>query len=173
MTDFPRSISQFKKTWPQFKSWLEVNGSEILAPTNDFEAARFTGAGRTVCIIYRNGKGQITSWQNGADAAWKAWKSGERWRASKRRQGKRTAHRIATLFERDGTGCFYCRCELTEETATLEHVIPLARGGTNHLSNMVLACGPCNREAGHMTVREKLEMAIKQRQCPQTSEGDF
>ena len=30
--------------------------------------------------------------------------------------------------------------------STLEHVLPLCRGGTDSLDNLVLACGPCNQE---------------------------
>ena len=38
---------------------------------------------------------------------------------------------------------------MTLETATVDHVIPLARGGSNADDNLVLACDPCNKEKGH------------------------
>jgi 5-methylcytosine-specific restriction endonuclease McrA len=44
--------------------------------------------------------------------------------------------------------CHWCRCKLTIDTATLEHIIPLARGGLDNLNNMTLACEPCNKERG-------------------------
>ena len=38
--------------------------------------------------------------------------------------------------------------ELTEETATIEHYVPLGLGGLDNRNNMVLACDPCNSERG-------------------------
>lgn len=48
------------------------------------------------------------------------------------------------VLERDGYRCVYCGA--TAQTATLEidHVIPLARGGTNDSTNLVTACRDCN-----------------------------
>lgn len=55
---------------------------------------------------------------------------------------------INRLIERDGPTCAYCGCSLTRETATRDHVIPLSKGGTSGLDNLVLSCGPCNRDKG-------------------------
>lgn len=45
--------------------------------------------------------------------------------------------------------CHWCRCDLTAETATLDHVIPLAKGGLDNANNWVLACRKCNKERGN------------------------
>ncbi|OJT01205.1 HNH endonuclease [Marinobacter nauticus] len=45
--------------------------------------------------------------------------------------------------------CHWCNCPLTAETATLEHIIPLKRGGLDHHNNMTLACEKCNHGRGH------------------------
>lgn len=34
---------------------------------------------------------------------------------------------------------------LDQRTATLDHVVPLARGGAHDPGNLVVACAPCNR----------------------------
>jgi len=44
-----------------------------------------------------------------------------------------------------GRRCVYCATELDFETATLDHVYPLAHGGVHHPGNVVLACTRCNR----------------------------
>lgn len=46
--------------------------------------------------------------------------------------------------------CHYCGTRLTPMTATVDHVTPLAKGGTNRLSNLVLACRRCNYAKGAM-----------------------
>lgn len=40
--------------------------------------------------------------------------------------------------------CKWCGCELTIHTATLDHIVPLAKGGLNQESNYCLACEGCN-----------------------------
>lgn len=41
---------------------------------------------------------------------------------------------------RDSGPCVYCAAPAT----TVDHVVPLARGGREHPANLVPACGPCN-----------------------------
>lgn len=40
--------------------------------------------------------------------------------------------------------CHWCKKPLDRYSASLEHVIPIARGGSNHKDNLKLACRPCN-----------------------------
>jgi 5-methylcytosine-specific restriction endonuclease McrA len=40
--------------------------------------------------------------------------------------------------------CAYCATGLSLETLTLDHVEPLALGGSNQTSNLVACCGQCN-----------------------------
>jgi 5-methylcytosine-specific restriction endonuclease McrA len=48
-----------------------------------------------------------------------------------------------------GNRCYYCG--KGGGNLQREHRIPLARGGDNHISNIVPACGPCNRAKGILT----------------------
>jgi len=48
------------------------------------------------------------------------------------------------VFERDAYKCRYCGKQLTRFTCTLDHVTPVAAGGTNGLDNLVTACLGCN-----------------------------
>lgn len=41
--------------------------------------------------------------------------------------------------------CVYCATPLEYARATLDHVHPLAKGGTHSPGNVVAACPPCNR----------------------------
>jgi len=62
--------------------------------------------------------------------------------ASAKRSIKRAAMRDC------GQRCVYCATCLDLESATLDHVYPVARGGPHVLGNLVSACGPCNRMKG-------------------------
>ena len=48
--------------------------------------------------------------------------------------------------------CHYrCGSMLTRDTATLDHITPQSRGGSNHHTNLVIACEPCNSRRGEMS----------------------
>lgn len=49
-----------------------------------------------------------------------------------------------------GQRCVYCAIALDQRSATIDHVVPLARGGAQDPSNLVAACGPCNRLKGDL-----------------------
>lgn len=46
--------------------------------------------------------------------------------------------------------CHWCQTPLTLETATIDHLVPLSRGGSNYLNNLVLSCRPCNAQKGSL-----------------------
>lgn len=48
--------------------------------------------------------------------------------------------------------CFYCR-ELTDEIQ-MDHVIPIKRGGTHSIGNLVPACSGCNQSKINKTITE-------------------
>jgi 5-methylcytosine-specific restriction endonuclease McrA len=55
----------------------------------------------------------------------------------------------AKLAEYEGR-CAYCGDAATQR----DHVIPLVRGGSHTLDNLVPACGPCNRSKGDKLLNE-------------------
>lgn len=63
------------------------------------------------------------------------------------------AHKKAAIRDCDRR-CVYCAVPLSLETATLDHVFPLAHGGANHAGNLVTACGRCNRLKGDLLPQE-------------------
>lgn len=160
----PRTTQDYAKIKAEFEAWLLAHGSALYKPTNAYELARFlTPDG--IGIIYVNQSGFISACMNGANEAVRAWSKSTPWRAvqkTKRRNTFGSRERdYNALVERDGAGCFYCGTPLLLEFATIEHMIPVTSGGNNHLANKVLACHQHNLEAGHRSVREKLEMAMR------------
>jgi 5-methylcytosine-specific restriction endonuclease McrA len=60
------------------------------------------------------------------------------------RKGDVTAEQLSELFARQKR-CAYCKKPFIKtRPATIDHVIPLSRGGEHTISNLVLACKPCN-----------------------------
>jgi 5-methylcytosine-specific restriction endonuclease McrA len=57
--------------------------------------------------------------------------------------------RIQVIKKRDGMRCWLCGERFGKrEPVTLDHAIPKARGGTNHIHNLRLAHEKCNTERG-------------------------
>lgn len=44
--------------------------------------------------------------------------------------------------------CCYCKSVFLMKDLTVEHLFPLSWGGTNDISNIDLACSPCNQKRG-------------------------
>jgi len=49
---------------------------------------------------------------------------------------------------RDEFTCQYCETEVTRVNATLDHVLPIKRGGKTNWQNIVTACMKCNSHKG-------------------------
>lgn len=52
--------------------------------------------------------------------------------------------RLATCFDRDGPGCFYCGRDLAEKDAVLDHFIPSCCGGSDSAVNRRASCSLCD-----------------------------
>ena len=50
----------------------------------------------------------------------------------------------ANVHLRDGGHCQYCGVSVTGRESTLDHVMPVSKGGKTTWENCVTACGPCN-----------------------------
>lgn len=69
---------------------------------------------------------------------------GRNYRARKyQAEGSHTRAEIKALFVKQAGLCVYCRARLTAGYHA-DHIQPLARGGSNWISNIQLTCGPCN-----------------------------
>ncbi len=56
------------------------------------------------------------------------------------------------LLEKFQRTCAYCGKR--DVPLEIEHMVPKSRGGTNRVSNLTLACEPCNRKKGNQTAAE-------------------
>ena len=58
------------------------------------------------------------------------------------------------VLVRDQHTCQYCRKEFSAGMLTLDHVIPLSRGGKTTWENVVAACKRCNNKKGNQMLYE-------------------
>lgn len=155
-----RTRLQLEKKLSAFKAWLTERGAEVLEPTNEFEVVRFR-AGASTNVIYSRKNGLLTlsgagvramdAWINGA-----AWSAGVKTKRGALYKAKRSAL-ITSLLKRDGCKCFLCLLPLGEDI-TVEHLVPVASGGPDHIANKALAHSACNEQMGHLSVMEKIKM---------------
>ena len=62
-----------------------------------------------------------------------------------------TKHR---LFVRDRQVCAYCANRFAEADLTVEHIVPVSRGGRHGWTNVVTACRSCNTRKGNRLPEE-------------------
>jgi len=62
-----------------------------------------------------------------------------------------TKHR---LFVRDRQTCAYCSNRFSESELTVEHILPVSRGGLHEWTNVVTACRSCNTRKGNRRPEE-------------------
>ena len=58
------------------------------------------------------------------------------------------SHKSA-LYGKQGGSCAGCQTHLLARNLTVDHIIPLSKGGTDHLENLQLLCGACNSLKGN------------------------
>jgi 5-methylcytosine-specific restriction endonuclease McrA len=62
--------------------------------------------------------------------------------------------RVAFILTEPGPVCYYCHERLTVRTFSLDHRIPVSRGGSFELSNLDVICLTCNQTKGLLSAYE-------------------
>jgi hypothetical protein len=116
----------FHRIW-QYNRWAELT-RQLLAPVDDKTSDYWFTVG------FKEHRRRITAnvgAQNG-----RARRLGI--------EGVLRAGDVVRIFDLQRGLCWYCD-EPLDSTFEIEHVIPLSKGGTNHIENICLACKSCNR----------------------------
>jgi 5-methylcytosine-specific restriction endonuclease McrA len=69
--------------------------------------------------------------------------------------------RLRAKLLADDPCCRYCGVELTQRRATLDHVVPRSRGGSDAISNLRISCRFCNMAKAARLPGELLEWATR------------
>jgi 5-methylcytosine-specific restriction endonuclease McrA len=73
--------------------------------------------------------------------------------------GTLTEADVKNAFEQAGGKCAYC----TQSADTIDHIVPMSRGGANVPANIVACCLSCNSKKYNRTVREWVDGATVKR----------
>ncbi|MCI5778814.1 MAG: HNH endonuclease [Lentisphaeria bacterium] len=83
----------------------------------------------------------------------------------KRERGKARALRDTPYFQelfRRGE-CHYCHGKFPPEELTLDHIVPVARGGRSTRGNLVVCCRACNQRKKFLTPAEIILRELDER----------
>lgn len=85
--------------------------------------------------------------------------------------GKHRANLRRGCVHEQGGRCIYCARPFTEDRpATLEHIVPVSKGGGDWKSNVAASCLPCNRERRNGS--HEAFMRYKRAQMERKEKGD-
>lgn len=51
----------------------------------------------------------------------------------------------ASIYEKTGGHCYYCGTHLTPKNASVDHIVPVSKYGTDDITNLIGACVSCNK----------------------------
>lgn len=77
----------------------------------------------------------------------------------------------SNIYLRDDFTCQYCARKFTERQLTLDHVMPVVRGGRKNWENIVTACMPCNQRKGDRTPDEAGQRLLRAPHAPRWLPG--
>lgn len=58
------------------------------------------------------------------------------------------------IVRRDDYTCQFCGVKLSENSVTIDHVIPKSKGGANSFTNCVTSCFDCNNRKSNLTLEQ-------------------
>lgn len=82
----------------------------------------------------------------------------------KKEKNKARDLRISSWWKQQiGRGiCYHCEQKFPLSELTMDHLIPIARGGKSDKKNCVVSCKDCNTKKGHKTRAELAMDALEQ-----------
>ena len=69
--------------------------------------------------------------------------------ASVRANRRETIYKMTAKRNGGKVPCFVCGEHVSEETATLEHILPKSKGGTDDMDNLSISHEDCNKKRGN------------------------
>lgn len=139
----------------KLKNFILSIGGELLKETNPYEVARFIIKGETG-VIYKGKKG-ISFSNKLAEQVFFNFENGKNTYMGEKKKRVCYSNTRDLLIKKYGKICFYTLEEMQDDEISLEHLIPLSKGGLNNVDNMVLCKKEINQGMGNKSLIEKIE----------------
>jgi len=143
----------------KLNSFILKIGGEIKDPTNDFEICRFVIQGQTG-VIYKGKRGISFSNALAKKVYFNFENNNFSYLGQKKKRSKYKTIKDE-IIRRDGLVCFYTLEKIKKEDASVEHLIPISKGGTNNIDNMVICEKKINMKLGNESLLNKLKFREK------------
>lgn len=70
------------------------------------------------------------------------------------------------VFKRDSFTCQYCGAKAPDVLLQVDHIVPVSKGGTNDILNLITSCQPCNagksdRELSDTSILDKQRQQLE------------
>lgn len=65
--------------------------------------------------------------------------------------------------------CHYCKQKFSRDELTLDHIVPVSRGGRSTKGNMVVCCRSCNQAKKYLTPAEMILRAAEAKAAANSS----
>lgn len=132
------------------------------------EPLRFVGEREVISLLHRGVVEVVSTWSGETFVPrWSSYLPSiirlKKWHA---RPFKLPRFRRRIVFCRDGWRCQYCGINLERLEATIDHVVPVSRGGESNWKNCVTACKPCNRKKGNTSLEKSGMRLLKPVEYP-------
>ena len=68
--------------------------------------------------------------------------------------------------------CYYCHDKFAPEELTMDHIVPVARGGKSTRGNIVPCCKECNNRKKYLTPAEMIMFELESRAKADENDSD-
>ena len=136
------------------EEYLQKIGANLLETSkSEYEVARFKVYDE-VCVIYCGKKGYSGS-NSLANRVINGFLSKQLINIQETKRKPNLKDKFyKKLLERDGNRCFYTNREMSLEESSIDHLIPISKGGKNNLDNLVLCLKEENAKMANLPLVE-------------------
>ena len=149
------NMTSLTKKFDKFDTYLDEIGVSKLPVKGKRELSRFIARGK-ICIVSFNKKEKFVFSNDLTKDIHKAFKENRIINIQEEKRRNLKDKFKVKLWRRDKR-CFYSFKKLPIEELTIEHLVPLSKGGKNNMDNLVLCSKEENDLMGNKPLLEKLK----------------